>query len=332
MTGNQSAFKSFLLIYSDHTFINKGTGLDTYYVKDSENKPLFVRSWKPEHGSPKAILQIIHGMSEHSGRYSHVARFFTENGFIVVAHDHRGHGRTDPDQLGHIAHERGLDALAENIGDIKKQITNEHPDLPVIMLGHSMGSFCLQRYFQLTNDRADAIIYSGSNGRPSRLLPVGIWTTSALMKIWGGEKRSPFLDNLLSKSFNRHFKPNRTKADWLSRDEAMVDLFLDDPLCDETLSIKFLHALFTGLRDLHHHKPFADHDKNIPVLLLSGERDPVSNMGKGVRNLEKLIRKSGVNRVDVKLYKDGRHEMLNETNREEVLNDLYGWIQDNVES
>ena len=306
--------------------------MDTYYVKDSENKPLFVRRWKPEHGSPKAILQIIHGMSEHSGRYSHVARFFTENGFIVVAHDHRGHGRTDPDQLGHIAHERGLDALAENIGDIKKQITNEHPDLPVIMLGHSMGSFCLQRYFQLTNDRADAIIYSGSNGRPSRLLPVGIWITSALMKIWGGEKRSPFLDNLLSKSFNRHFKPNRTKADWLSRDEAMVDLFLDDPLCDETLSIQFLYTLFAGLKDLHRHKPFADHDDKIPVLLLSGERDPVSNMGKGVHNLARILTKSGIKQVDKKLYKDGRHEMLNETNREEVLNDLWEWIQINAQS
>jgi alpha-beta hydrolase superfamily lysophospholipase len=177
------------------------TDVDTFFVKDREKKPIFVRVWKPVKDKPKAILQIIHGMSEHSGRYSHVGRYFSEKGFIVFAHDHRGHGQTDPDQLGHIAHERGLDALAENIGDIKKQITSEHPDLPVIMLGHSMGSFCLQRYFQLTNDRADAIIYSGSNGRPSRLLPVGIWTTSALMKIWGGEKRSPFLDNLLSKSF-----------------------------------------------------------------------------------------------------------------------------------
>jgi alpha-beta hydrolase superfamily lysophospholipase len=320
------------LTYRSKPFTITRKELDTFYVKDSEGKSLFTRVWKPKKIKPKAILQIIHGMSEHSGRYSHVGRYFSERGFIVVAHDHRGHGRTDPDHLGHIGHERGLDALSENIGDIKNHIAKEHPNLPIIMLGHSMGSFCLQRYFQLTNDRADAIIYSGSNGRPSRLLPVGIWITSALMKIWGGKRRSTFLDNLLSKSFNRHFKPSRTKADWLSRDETMVGLFLDDPLCDKTLTVQFLYALFTGLRDLHHHKPFADHDKNIPILLLSGDHDPVSNMGKGVRNLEKLIRKSGIKQVDVNLYKDGRHEMLNEINRDEVMNDLHGWIQKNVQS
>jgi len=304
--------------------------LDTFYVKDSENKPLFVRRWNPDKDPPKAILQIIHGMSEHSGRYSHVARYFSENGFIVIAHDHRGHGHTDPDHLGHIAHERGLDALAENIGDIKKHIMKEHPDLPIIMLGHSMGSFCLQRYFQLNDDSADALVYSGSSGKPPLTLNAGIWILSILKKIYGGESRSLFLDNLLSRSFNRHFKPNRTKADWLSRDEHMVDLFLDDPLCDETLSIQFLYALSTGLRDLHRHSPFADHDKDIPVLLISGEQDPVSDMGKGVHNLSKIISQSGIRQVDKKLYKGGRHEMLNETNRAEVLADLHRWIQKNA--
>lgn len=304
--------------------------METFYVKDKEGKSLYTRVWKPNETTPKAILQIIHGMSEHSGRYSHVARFFSEKGYMVVAHDHRGHGHTDPDHLGHIAHERGLDKLAENIGDVKRAVVKDYPDTPVIMLGHSMGSFCLQRYFQLTNDRADAIIYSGSSGKPPFILNLGIWLSSILMKIYGGESRSPFLDNLLSRLYNRHFIPNRTKADWLSRDEQMVDLFLDDPLCDKTLTIQFFYALLTGLKKLHHHKPFADHDENIPVLILSGGRDPVSDMGKGVKNLEKLHRKSGIKQVEVMLYKGGRHEMLNEINREEVMEDLLVWLRQHI--
>lgn len=304
--------------------------MDTVYIKDSEGKSLFARVWKPADKTPIGILQIIHGMSEHSGRYSHAGRYFSDQGFLVVAHDHRGHGHTDPDQLGYLDHDKGLDVLAENVGDIKRKFTSNYPALPFIMLGHSMGSFCLQRYFQLFDDRADAIIYSGSNGKPPGMLNFGIWVSALHRRIFGGDARSPFLDKFVSGLYNRHFKPNRTTADWLSRDEQMVDLFLDDPLCDFVFTNQFFHALFTGLRNLHHHKPFADHDKNIPVLLLSGERDPVSDMGKGVHNLAKLIRKSGVRQVDVKLYKEGRHEMLNETNREQVLNDVYGWIQKNT--
>lgn len=304
--------------------------MDTRYVRDGENKPLFVRVWKPEKVEPMAILQITHGMGEHSGRYSHVGRYFSECGFIVVAHDHRGHGHTDPDQLGHLDHEKGLDMLAENIGDIKRKIGTDYPDLPFIMLGHSMGSFCLQRYFQLSDDRADAIIYSGSSGKPPFFLSLGIWMAEFHRKIFGDGARSPLIDMLLSGSYNIRFFPNRTRADWLSSDEQMVDLFLDDPLCDATFTNQFFYALFTGLRDLHRHRPFADHDKDIPVLLISGEQDPVSDMGKGVHNLSKIITRSGIKQVDKKLYKGGRHEMLNETNRAKVLADLHRWIQKNA--
>lgn len=305
--------------------------MDTRYVKDSENKPIFVRVWKPLKDKPKAVLQIIHGMGEHSGRYSHVGRYFSERGFIVVAHDHRGHGHTDPDELGHLGHEKGLDILAGNIGDIKRKISTDYPGLPFIMLGHSMGSFCLQRYFQLFDDsKVGGIIYSGSNGKPPLMLHFGIWVSALYRKLFGDDARSPFIDKLVSGTYNRHFKPNRTRADWLSSDEQMVDLFLDDPLCDATFTNQFFYALFTGLRDLHLHRPFADHDKDIPVLLISGEQDPVSDMGKGVHNLSKIITRSGIKQVDKKLYKGGRHEMLNETNRAEVLADLHRWIQKNA--
>ena len=304
--------------------------LDTFFINDKEGKPLFTRVWKPLTNQPKAIMQIIHGMGEHSGRYSHVGRFFSQKGFIVVAHDHRGHGHTDPDHLGHLDHEKGLDILAENIGDVKHRMAKEYPELPVIMLGHSMGSFCLQRYFQLFNDSAAAIVYSGSNGKPPAMLNFGIWVSALQRKLFGDEARSPFIDSLVSGSYNRHFAPNRTTADWLSRDEQMVDLFLDDPLCDATFTNQFFYALFTGLRNLHRHKPFANHDKDIPVLLLSGECDPVSNMGKGVHNLAKIIRNSGVRHVDKKMYSEGRHEMLNEVNRDEVMNDLFEWIHENA--
>lgn len=301
----------------------------TMIVTDENGKDLFLRKWLPD-GTPKAVLQIIHGMSEHSGRYSHVGKFFSSKGFVVVAHDHRGHGKTDPDQLGHLDHNHGFDVLAENIHDIKSSVSSEYPEAPYIMLGHSMGSFCLQRYFQLFNDDADAIIYSGSNGKPPLMLNVGIWLSAFQKVLFGDDAKSPLIDRLSFGSYNNYFKPNRTRADWLSSDEDMVDLYLDDPYCGFIFTNSFYYALFKGLKVMHAHKPFAGHDKSIPVLLLSGDKDPVSNMGRGVKNLEKILRRSGVKTVDVKLYENGRHEMLNETNREEVLNDLLSWIEDKV--
>lgn len=302
---------------------------ETGFITDRYGKKLFVRKWLPD-GTPKASLQIIHGMSEHSGRYSHVGSFFASHGFVVFAHDHRGHGQTDPDRLGFLDHEAGFDVLAENIGDVKKEVCSEYLALPEIMLGHSMGSFCLQRYMQLYDSRTNATIYSGSNGRPPLMLNAGIWLAGIQKKLFGPDARSPLIDHLTFGKYNSHFKPARTKSDWLNRDKDMVNMYIDDPFAGFIFTNNFFLELFRGLKKLHKHELFAGYSKSVPILLISGSDDPVSNMGKGVRDLERRLLASGATHVDVQLYPGGRHEMLNEMNRKEVLQNLLSWIKKNV--
>ena len=282
--------------------------------------------WTPESESPNGVVQIVHGLSEHAERYNHFANFLTRHGFAVYSHDHRGHGKTDPDSLGHIESTDGFHLMAENINDVYQHISSEYSDTPHILLGHSMGSFLVQRLMQISNLRPDGIIYSGSNGKPPAMLRVGIFLSKVISKMYGPDAKGELLFKMTFGSYNNHFKPIKTEVDWLSRDPEMVQLYADDPLCNAVPTASFFRHMFEGVQQLHSHRPFSDHNPNIPILILSGDSDPVSNMGKGIRNLEKLIIMSGVQDLQVLLYPGGRHEMLNETNREEVMNDILNWI------
>ena len=298
---------------------------ETSFITDSEGKKLHLYTWQPNQEAI-GVIQILHGMAEHAGRYNMFAKKLAGNGYVVYAHDHRGHGKTDPDQLGFISEQDGFDLLVQNVEDITNHIKKEHPELPVVMFGHSMGSFLLQRFLQKSSFSPDAVVYSGSNGKPPAILNAGILIASILKKLFGPEAKSPLLEKMSFGAYNKKFKPNRTDFDWLSRDNAMVDLYIDDPLCGFTCSTSFYHQLFTGLKKLHSHKPFADHTKDIPILIVSGDADPVSEMGKGIKSLEKCVRNSSVTDLEVKVYPGGRHEMLNEINRDEVMDFIINWI------
>ena len=298
---------------------------ETSFITDSEGKKLHLYTWQPNQEAV-GVVQILHGMAEHAGRYNKFAKKLAGNGYVVYAHDHRGHGKTDPDQLGFISEQGGFGLLVQNVEDITNHIKKEHPELLVVMFGHSMGSFLLQRFLQKSSFSPDAVVYSGSNGKPPAILNVGILIASILKKLFGPQAKSPLLEKMSFGAYNKKFKPNRTDFDWLSRDNSMVDLYIDDPLCGFTCCTSFYHQLFTGLKKLHSHKPFADHAKDIPILVVSGDADPVSEMGKGIKSLEKCIRKSGVIDLEVKVYHGGRHEMLNEINRDEVMDFIINWI------
>lgn len=303
----------------------------TFTVTDSLSKELFTREWLPESGAPKAVVMIIHGLAEHSARYSHFARYLAGQGMAVVAYDHRGHGNTDPDQPGFIGEENGFELLVQNISDVKQAIGSTFPGIPIVLFGHSMGSFLLQRFMQLYDEKPAAVIYSGSNGKPPATIHAGLLIASFLKKVRGPQSKSALLNHLMVGAYNKRFKPNRTEADWLSRDKDMVDLYIDDPFCGFICSNQFYRQFLAGLKKLHAHRPFADHPGDIPILLVSGDQDPVSNMGKGIQNLEKLLRKSGVKNLQVKLYEGGRHEILNEINRDEVMQDIAAFIEKSVQ-
>ena len=295
-----------------------------------DQKILKAKKWVPDETPPKAVILIIHGIGEHSERYNHFANFLTKNGLAVVAYDHRGHGKTDPDNLGYVSDENGFDLLVNDLNHVLKDIQKAYPEIPIILFGHSMGSFITQRFMQLFDQHPAGIIYSGSSGKPPISLYAGIPVASLIKKVFGPGHPSHFIHNLVFGAYNKKFKPNRTEVDWLSRDQGMVDLHVDDPKCGFISSISLYYQLFSGLKELHTHQPFANHDPGIPVLLISGDNDPLSNMGKGVHNLEKLLISSGLKNVTKKLYPGGRHEMLNEINRDEVMNDILEWIEKEV--
>ncbi len=297
----------------------------SFTFTDPSGNRFFARKWMPG-DRPIAIIQIIHGLAEHSKRYERFAEFLTGFGYGVIAYDHRGHGETDPDRLGYIPEEDGFHIMVKNILDFTVRVKQEYPNQPKILFAHSMGSFLTQRYMQLFDDQPAGIIYSGSSGKPSKLLPLGAVLSSFISTVKGADYKSSVIHNLAFGAFNAPFKPNRTAVDWLSRDQNEVDAYIDDPYCGFTPSVSFYNQFFNGLKILHKHIPFADHKLSIPILVISGNQDPVSDMGKGINNLEQIFKKEGVSDLTVKLYDGARHELLNEINRDEVMMDIKNWI------
>lgn len=303
----------------------------TFTISDHLSKKLHAVRWTTDE-QPKGVVLIVHGLAEHCERYNHFARFLNENSYHVIAYDHRGHGKTDPDNLGFIEGENGFDLMVMNLHDVYQYISEVYPDLPITLFGHSMGSFISQRFMQLFDRKPTALVYSGSTGKPPFMLNVGILLSAVLGNMFGKDSKSKLLDKLSFGAYNNYFKPNRTDSDWLSRDTDMVDLYIDDPYCGFICSNSFYHQLFTGIRGLHSHTPFADHDLTIPILLLSGDQDPVSGMGKGFKNLEKILKKNGVKDLTSLLYPGGRHEMLHEINRDDVFSDILDWLNQTISS
>lgn len=300
---------------------------ETFTIEDSDGKKLYTCQWTPDHSEPVSVVQIAHGMAEHAGRYSYLAEKLTERNFAVIAHDHRGHGQTDPDHPGFISGGNGFDQMVDHIGDVKNALEERFPGLPRFLLGHSMGSFLIQRYLQLSDDKPAGVIYSGSNGRPPGSIRFGILLSWILMKIFGPDAKSPLLNKLTFGTYNKAFEPARTKFDWLSRDQGEVDQYIDDPKCGFICSASFYHDLFRGLVELHRHTPFTGYSGKAPILIQSGDQDPVSEAGRGIERLKQSIILSGSSNPDIKLYKGARHEIYHEINRDEVISDLLNWLE-----
>jgi alpha-beta hydrolase superfamily lysophospholipase len=303
---------------------------ETIKIKDSEGVELHCYVWLPD-TPPKSVLIVVHGMAEHGGRYQEFASFLTDHGFAVLAHDHRGHGKTASNSLGFVNADDAFHTLVDGIHSVYKFAEQKYSELPIFLLGHSMGSFLVQRFIQLHSAQLQGIIYSGSNGKPPFLLHFGILLSGMITSIFGSKRKSPFINYLTFGEYNKPFKPNRTDFDWLSRDHEIVDNYVKDPRCGFIYSASFYHDLFRGLKTLHNHNPFAGYSQLIPILLISGDRDPVSNMGKGVHQLKSLLEKSGAESVDMNIYPGGRHEMLLEINRDKVMKDVFSWIQNQLE-
>ena len=304
--------------------------LENFTFKGGEDLDIFVYRWKPEENvNIKGVVQIAHGMAETAARYERFAKKLTENGYVVYINDHRGHGKTAKtlDKVGILAEKDGFKWLVEDAHTLNEIIKKDYPNIPVYLLGHSMGSFVVQRYIMLYGNGLKGAILSGSNGKQGIMLNLGLMIAKHEIKKHGRNTKSEKLNNLSFGSYNNSFKPCRTEFDWLSRDIKEVDKYINDPFCGSVFTCGFYYDFLTGLKEIENKENLKLVPKNLPIYIFSGEKDPVGKSGKGIKKLYETYKKLGINNVKIKLYKDGRHEMLNEINREEVMNDIIDWLE-----
>lgn len=307
--------------------------LENFTFKGGEDLEIYVYKWMPEGNvNIKGVVQIAHGMAETAARYERFAKFLTDNGYAVYINDHRGHGKTAKtiENVGYLADEDGFKWLVEDVHKLTGIIKEENPKVPVFLLGHSMGSFVAQRYIQLYGSELKGAILSGSNGKQGIMLDIGMFIAKREIKKNGRRAKSDKLNAMSFGSYNNSFKPNRTEFDWLSRDNEEVDKYINDPFCGSVFTCGFFYDFLKGLKEIESKENLRSVPKNLPIYIFSGEKDPVGKNVKGVMKLINTYKNLNINNVDYKFYKDGRHEMLNETNKDEVMKDVITWIEKQI--
>jgi alpha-beta hydrolase superfamily lysophospholipase len=296
----------------------------------SDGASLHVSGWAVD--APKAVVQVLHGMAEHGSRYARFAEALAVAGYTTYAHDHRGHGQSvsDASPLGHLADRDSWNRIVEDAHGVNREIARRHPGLPIIVLGHSMGSFVLQQLlFEQPGDMAAAAL-SGSNGKPPAKAAAGKIVARIERARVGRRNPSPLLTRLTFGEYNKPFAPARTDFDWLSRDPAEVDAYIADPLCGFEVSTQTWVDLLDALDRIALPSNVAKVPKGMPLYLFAGDRDPVGDFGKGMKRLHDSYQRAEVADLRLKLYPGGRHESFNETNRHEVIADFIAWCNEIV--
>lgn len=302
-----------------------------FYPSSDGISTIRAREWRPD-GAPSAVVQISHGVDEHLERYDDFARFLARNGFLVIANDHLGHGRTAKvsDDRGFFAQKNGWLHVVEDMEILRGKTAEENPNLPYFMLGHSMGSFLARTYLIRYPGRLTGAVLSGTGQQKPALVSFGIGLTSLIGACRGRRYRSALVQGIAFGSNNRRFKPNRTPADWLTRDTAIVDGHLKDELCGFVPTVGLYHDMMTGIRFDSSVQNLRKMDKMMPVLFFSGALDPVGEETVGLMRAVEGFRNAGCRDVTVKVYPEGRHEMLNEINRTDVYNDVLAWLRSKI--
>lgn len=282
--------------------------------------------WTPE-GEPRAVLQIVHGIAEYIERYDGFAEFLTKQGYVVVAEDHMGHGQSiNGDGIQGYFHGGWFTAVADTYR-LLTGTRQAYPDLPYVLFGHSMGSFMARTILcKYPDSGISAAIICGTGWQPAFALPAIIKLVDAVCKKNGETKPSEALQNLIFGGYNKRVEHPRTPYDWLTRDARVVDDYIAHPLCGFTASAGLLREMLKGIRYIEQPEHLAAMNKDLPVFFIAGGDDPVGSYGKGVQQAAEAFRKAGVKDVSVRIYPLGRHEILNEINKEEIYEDVSQWL------
>lgn len=300
-----------------------------YYMPSASGQgDVYVKEWSPD-GEIRAIVQLTHGMAEHIARYQAFAQFLNEKGILATGLDLPGHGKSiaKDGTPGYLADEEGWSKAVADMRSLLTKTRAEHPGVKYVLFGHSMGSFLARTYAARYGEDADAFIFSGTAGKNAALSAAKLIAKYEIKK-HGARAQSVTLNALSFGAYNKPFAPNRTEFDWLSRDVGQVDLYVADERCGFVFTAGGFKDLFDGLSEIGA-KDWAARVAKKPILMVSGEKDPVGGNGKGVKEVAASLADSGHD-VTLRLYPECRHELLNETNRDEVYADVLKFIEEKV--
>ncbi len=300
------------------------TTATTFHLRNAEGMNIFVRKWAPAHDKPKAVVVIAHGAGEHSARYARFTEALNGDGYVAYAPDHRGHGETAGtlDQAGWAGPD-GWNGMLRDIHLVADRARSENSGVKVFLFGHSMGSFLAQRYIQLWGSELDGCILSGTSGAMAGLNDI---VPALEMMAQGDAARQPSDAWVqMFAGFNAPF-PQRTGFEWLSRDDAEVDKYVADPWCGFVFSNRLVADMMGGMAEMWRPENEATIPKTLPLLIFCGEEDPVGTNTETVKQLVGRYNALGIEDMEVIFYPEGRHEMLNEINREFVQEDILNWL------
>ena len=302
-----------------------------FYLPSSDGMhQLRCMEWIPD-GTIKAVLQITHGMVEHIERYREFCVWMAERGIVVIGHDHLGHGKTvsNREEFGYFGSKEGMTHVVKDIRRVTVYSKKKYPDQKLILLGHSMGSFLARKYLSVYKDGPDGFILMGTGAPPEALVSAGSLLAGSMRKLKGEMYRSPLLYKLSLGNYNAKFKPVKTPYDWLTRDESLSKDFGEDESCQFIFTTAAYQDFFRLILNVAKEEMAGHARTDAPILIISGDNDPVGDDGKGVRKVYERLHKAGVDHLEMVLYEGARHEILHEINRQEVFEDLYEWIAEN---
>lgn len=297
--------------------------------KDGKHNLHGVR-YTPEEGQKvRCVLQIVHGMAEYVERYEEFAAFLTEKGFVVTGEDHLGHGKFvgKKGKQGYFCEQDPATALVENVHQLRELTQKLYKGVPYVLMGHSMGSFITRNYMFRHGKGLAGVVIMGTGMEPLMTVKAAQAVT-AVQKLFCGDRHiSRLVDRLAFGAYNKKIEHPRTDFDWLSRDGSRVDQYIEDPQCGFVFTVNGFGALFELISRLYRRENLARIPKELPVYMVSGTADPVGGYGTGVVKAYRSLKGAGLESVELKLYRGGRHELLNETNRDEVMRGICKWIE-----
>lgn len=280
-------------------------------------------------GEIKGLFHLVHGMTEYMGRYDHILSFLAQNGFLAFGYDNLGHGKTvnDGSELGFIADKKGYELLVKDVIAFEDEVLKLYPDKKLVLMGHSMGSFIARLAASGYKNRFAGLVVCGTGG-PQILSPLGLMICKIMQFVFGKRHISPLVEKLTFGAYNKRFE-GISKYDWLTKDRAIIKNYEQDPFCNFHFCVSALYDL-VKLNSLSN-KDFAYNvGADVPVLVTSGDMDPVGNYGKGVKRVYEGYKKAGLKDVELKLYPDCRHEIHNDSCKDEMIKELLSFTEKNT--